>query len=259
MLISKNLAKYLKSVYELNNKHVDKKAIADINNGVLPWLLNNPKDTGCFKKILYITEPICKAVDSFVLLLNETIDIATSYYSAVPDHSMVIIYRRSVFLLKSNRDKVEVCCYSPDATKFVLSIFNPKDLNEFGVPNGVMMHSPDLLRESADKIHVSNMHLLALLIFLDKTEMQEKVIPANTKNKSKRKELENTNLSEFDVIRVDNTYFTKIFVEGAFGVKAHPRKQRYGKGLSEWKIVYIEPYVKSGYTRRSDIELGKAI
>lgn len=48
---------------------------------------------------------------------------------------------------------------------------------------------------------------------------------------------------------MDSTYFTTISRTGKFKVSGHIRKQRYGKGRSKVRPIWISSFEKSGYTK----------
>lgn len=50
---------------------------------------------------------------------------------------------------------------------------------------------------------------------------------------------------------LDATWFTNLVVSGAFGVSGHLRWQRYGPGNTQKKLIWIDEFVKEGYTRKA--------
>ena len=51
-------------------------------------------------------------------------------------------------------------------------------------------------------------------------------------------------------------YYTTICRDESFGVRGHFRMQPFGTGRSERKLIYISPFVKSGYHRRAELLTG---
>lgn len=59
---------------------------------------------------------------------------------------------------------------------------------------------------------------------------------------------------KIDVIRVDTFYDTSLKVINPFAVSGHFRNQPVGTGRCESKLIYIDEFMKTGYTRRATKE-----
>ena len=113
--------------------------------------------------------------------------------------------------------------------------------------------------EAEDRCWYGKIHdyVMSFILFYNFTETETKVIHGIDSGEQRRIKLNGEkfiNSSKNDIEIIDNTYFTSIIRNGEFGVSGHFRVQRHGIGNSETKIVFIEEYKKSGYTRNAKIE-----
>jgi hypothetical protein len=60
--------------------------------------------------------------------------------------------------------------------------------------------------------------------------------------------------STVNIIRVDTLYDENLKVINPFSVSGHYRNQPYGNGRSETRLIYIDSFMKSGYTRAATKE-----
>lgn len=71
------------------------------------------------------------------------------------------------------------------------------------------------------------------------------------------------NDTRLNVRRLTSNYFTTICRDESFPVRGHFRMQPFGVGRAERKLIYISPFIKSGYHRRAELltggEFGKGI
>lgn len=61
--------------------------------------------------------------------------------------------------------------------------------------------------------------------------------------------LKNRPLTQSNIIRVDTRYDETLNVINPFSVKGHYRNQPCGTGRTETKLIYIDDFMKKGYTR----------
>ncbi len=64
------------------------------------------------------------------------------------------------------------------------------------------------------------------------------------------------NDTHFNVRHLTTNYYTTTCRDESFPVRGHFRMQPYGAGRSERKLIYISPFVKSGYHRRAELLTG---
>jgi hypothetical protein len=93
--------------------------------------------------------------------------------------------------------------------------------------------------------------LVCLPIFLKYCPMETKMVKGGGKEKHVGEKY--VNETKYAVEILDSTWFTTIIRSEGFGVSGHFRKQRYGPGMTEWRLQYIEPFEKTGYTRKAKV------
>lgn len=77
-------------------------------------------------------------------------------------------------------------------------------------------------------------------------------ISVNDGSMSFSERLKNKNRNNnIDVIEVDTLYDENLDVINPFGVKGHWRNQPIGEGRKETKLIYIDSFMKDGYTRQA--------
>lgn len=59
------------------------------------------------------------------------------------------------------------------------------------------------------------------------------------------------NKNVIDIIKVDTFYDKNVHVINPFEVNGHWRNQPYGPGREKTKLIYIDSFMKTGYTRRA--------
>lgn len=66
--------------------------------------------------------------------------------------------------------------------------------------------------------------------------------------------LNHKKIPTYDVIQVDTFYDETMKVINPFSVRGHYRNQPYGSGLKDTKLIYIDSFMKTGYTRTATKE-----
>lgn len=64
----------------------------------------------------------------------------------------------------------------------------------------------------------------------------------------------NKKKSNIDIIEVNTLYDERLKVINPFSVRGHFRNQPTGKGRESTKLIYIDAFMKSGYTRKATVE-----
>lgn len=100
--------------------------------------------------------------------------------------------------------------------------------------------------------------LLSVLTFkqfaeIEVTEIGGKEYPKKTKV-GKEKYL---NESDYQVNVLDSRWFTETIRTDGFAVRGHFRLQPCGVGLKDRKLIYIDDFLKNGYTRKARIEMSE--
>lgn len=152
--------------------------------------------------------------------------------------------------------------YNSNRELFIIPIYN--DGTTVGSKNSLeMMNNNEIYgkeyseaegRSWYGKIHD---YVMSFILFYNYTETDTKILNGIDSGKQRRAKLNDEkylNTSENEIEIVDSSYFTKIIRAGEFGVSGHFRLQRYGIGNSETKIIFIDNYKKTGYTRGAKIE-----
>jgi hypothetical protein len=86
---------------------------------------------------------------------------------------------------------------------------------------------------------------LVLVTYLELTDVTLNVVTPNTKRGDIFKGNFIKNSSNLNVIHVNSNWNTMKIVVGEFGVRSHMRLQRVGKGLCEFKWVFINSFKKN--------------
>jgi hypothetical protein len=96
-------------------------------------------------------------------------------------------------------------------------------------------------------------NLLPMVVYLDlsKDKVEYTYIHPNTKSGSVIKGSLIKNETDLGVYRVDSLWNVKHIGVGSFNVSGHFRLQRYGKGLIETKLIFIEEFIKTHYIRNT--------
>lgn len=95
-------------------------------------------------------------------------------------------------------------------------------------------------------------YVMSFILFYNYTETETRILHGIDSGKQRRAKLNDEkflNSSPNDIEIIDSSYFTKIIRTGEFGVNGHFRVQHYGQGNSQSKIIFVDNYKKSGYTR----------
>lgn len=93
--------------------------------------------------------------------------------------------------------------------------------------------------------------LVGLLVFIKYCPLETKFVAGGRKEHHVGQKYVNETNHKIEIL--DSTWFTTIIRSEGFGVSGHFRKQRYGPGMTEWRLQYIEPFEKHGYTRKARI------
>lgn len=265
MFISKNLGNQLKELFlfnaEKHRKETKEYLDAKVNGDVPEWSFSL-KNTDFKKNIYYLTNPISTAKDVFVDKLNENSAISYEWAKNAKDFQKCIIlpnekWPDNIFLVEKKGMKVFIGQFA--FVKTINDYVGFISIYDYSVKNDGsalwLSHTINLKMDDADAMTERNFSIIPYFIFLDYAEIEEKTIKAGTKSNGISKKSGSTNLSEFDVKRIDSMYFTRIHREEGFSVSGHFRLQPCGEGMRDRKLIYINPFEKNGYTRRAKIEM----
>lgn len=118
-----------------------------------------------------------------------------------------------------------------------------------GFFNGLISGDDDLAHKIVNEVHS---------ILLLKRYADIEILEVNRRKKKVKKEGEKI-LSEIKskIQILDSNWFTTIIRSESFNVKGHFALRAYGKGRKKRKLVWINPYEKSGYTRKAKLSLSE--
>ena len=93
--------------------------------------------------------------------------------------------------------------------------------------------------------------LVGLLLFIKYCPLETKFIAAGRKDHHVGQKYVNETNHKIEIL--DSTWFTTIVRSEGFGVTGHFRMQPYGPGITQRRLTWIEPFEKTGYTRKARI------
>lgn len=93
--------------------------------------------------------------------------------------------------------------------------------------------------------------LVCLPVFLKYCPMETKMVNGGRREKHVGEKY--VNETKYTVEILDSTWFTTIIRSEGFGVGGHFRMQAYGPGMTQRRLQWIEPFEKTGYTRKARI------
>lgn len=93
--------------------------------------------------------------------------------------------------------------------------------------------------------------LITLLLFLKYCDLETKIIKPGKIEKHVGEKYFNDNKMPIKIL--NSTWFTTIVRSEGFGVTGHFRFQPYGPGMTQKKLIYIEPFQKYGYIRKATV------
>lgn len=210
-------------------------------------------------KLYYITDPFIEAASVLVSQIKKTknYDIINNWVASKEDFKACLIFEKMPFLFEKKGMKIFIFVVIGEVGYFDTVDF--EEINDIGMPSSFIQLTTLIQNNEQKKIalelNTAMVNMIPFFVFMDYAEVQEKVVKAGTKNKGISKKSGDSNLSEFNVIRLDSAYFTRIFREEGFSVSGHFRLQPCGEGLRDRKLIYINPFEKNGYTRRAKIEM----
>jgi hypothetical protein len=100
-----------------------------------------------------------------------------------------------------------------------------------------------------DQANVSD--VLKMILFIQHCPVETKLIAKG--KKVAHADQEYLNKTSLPIEILDSTWFTTIVRSEGFAVGGHFRLQPVGPGRSERKLIWIEPYEKTGYVRKAGV------
>jgi len=110
--------------------------------------------------------------------------------------------------------------------------------------NGIVFEDKSqLITEIDNQLYT---RLIATINFIKYAEVETKYLPANKITKDIN--CKYVNDTKLGINILDSKWFTNLIKSDAFKVHGHFRLQPYGQGLKERKLIWINDFMKTGYT-----------
>lgn len=103
----------------------------------------------------------------------------------------------------------------------------------------------------AAKLNDANLCLKAFMFIHFAKTIDTTRICQSEENRSIMERLKNVKQNDINIIQVDTYWDENMKVINPFSVSGHFRNQPIGEGRKETKTIYIDSFMKSGYTRNS--------
>lgn len=214
-----------------------------------------PKIVHRFKeKIQYISDPFYQAYNSAAHKLSSVIDAEDIHESGTfisrssPSETNTIFYdiategKGSDFKLTA-----VIFFFTKDTNREKPSLAMYVQRNSKGIKN--------YISETGHKYGIDGMQVIAdvftLILFMKYAELQTKIIKSEKKDFHIGIKYVNETKSNIEIL--DSTWFTTIVRSEGFKVSGHFRMQPFGPKLTERKLIWINPFEKTGYTKTAKI------
>jgi len=132
---------------------------------------------------------------------------------------------------------------------YVTTIIDPNDKG-IAITDALIWNG--YLDEGRDA-HYWQMFILSFCLFKKYCDIETKLIDPKQSRKATVAGTKYLNETDRRITVLDSTWFTNLVVSWAFGVSGHLRWQRFGPGLSEKKLIWIDEFQKEGYTRKAKV------
>ena len=93
--------------------------------------------------------------------------------------------------------------------------------------------------------------LFSLILFIKYCPLETKIIAGGKKGNHVGNKYVNETKEEIEIL--DSTWFTTIIKSEGFRVGGHFRLQPFGPGLVMKKLIWIDPFDKTGYKREAKV------
>lgn len=119
------------------------------------------------------------------------------------------------------------------------------------IPEGVK----EYMAESCTKNKVTAfsvfVDIFSLILFMKYCQVETKVIEGQSKAHHVGRKYVNETMQKIEIL--DSTWFTTIIKSEGFKVGGHFRMQPFGPGFCDKKLIWIDPFEKTGYTRKAKV------
>jgi hypothetical protein len=224
----------------------DEKSMTDKERSQLKTLNDtiSPIDQEAF----YITDTIVDKIGMLKAKLQENGHYDWSVFNHLRDQKKTFIYSNNSLIRVSIRDGFLCFCWI-DAKKSERGNGFDTEFHLFNMEQATQRFSSNWSADSHIGVLEDRIYRLLCFFYLAENEMII-VEPGRKYGTKKQGKLINT-FQDIPVTIVNSTWnITSIRTEG-FAVSGHFRLQPCGPGLTETKLILIEPFEKNGYMRKA--------
>ena len=216
-----------------------------IRNGDFEPFLTSIRETYVqVRERYYMTNTFRNAVD----LAYPKIVEKDKHINEIPSDCGIIFSENgfSLYLANPADKKVKFLCFGFTKKALTTYGFIDNDGNFGGVAAMVKDGKP-----YNDLQYLNNymQGLLTTIYFIHNCEIEEKLVKADRKVVHNNDKFLNETKSDIKIL--DCKWFTDLVRDTPFHVKGHLRWQRHGEKFSKRKLIWIDEFEKSGYTRKA--------
>ncbi len=93
---------------------------------------------------------------------------------------------------------------------------------------------------------------LQMLVFINYAKIENKILSTKTTNSLKSGGVNYKTGHKYPIHVIDSTWYTSLIMSAGFDVSGHFRFQAKGQGLTLRELIWINPFKKTGYTRKAN-------
>lgn len=203
------------------------------------------------QKSYFITDSVCSKLDLLKINLQPNGHYDWTVFKHLSNRKVTFIFPGNKLLRFAIYDHIISFCH-------VGFIFEDKKKGT-GRANWILFYLDKITGElcehfgSKDVMNIERFYY-ALFCFMYLTENDEIELAPGKKYGSKKSPDNILNTTNFPVTIVNSRWNTAVSRNEAFGVSGHFRVQPCGPGRSDSKLIFIEPFEKTGYHRKAKKE-----
>ncbi len=212
------------------------------------------KDSLDSKNIFYITRNVFKAFDENKQVADKLWNLRNELDSEIG--ILLIPDGLSYFYAINNkRDEnnvnAAVYCFKDNIfISFFFGFYNYNSINSGHPININLKYSFDVIGENKNyNVTYPLQTVVSYILFKNYADLEVKYVDGIKTKRCLLNSEKYINELDIPVTVIDSTWFTTIVHSEAFKVSGHFRLQPFGIGLKSRKLIYIDEYVKSGYTK----------
>ena len=206
------------------------------------------------KGVMYATVPFIEAIiEAGEKLTEDKIwNIKDSYSGVLITHNFTFMYE--IHANESGEHGYKILVFNPNGN-FVASLVQNPELKTKGFlgNNKYVMQFAEELKKLGSTNYLDEMRkflytqVYVTLLFIRYAKVEEQVVKPRNKVHLQDCTYENDNDA---TIRIFNcTWFSELVKSEGFAVRGHFRMQACGEGRSDRELIWIDTFMKTGYTR----------